>query len=90
MDCRAVEASERPALPPEYEIVWEGVRTVAEARAGHETYVRSVRAREGVVTGHVVEIEGRLWACANDDAWLRDFFAKLPGETAPQPEGDRP
>lgn len=76
MDCVAVEG--RPAIPAEHMIDWTKVTTVPQARAEHDTYVRSVRNREGVITGYVVEIEGKLWACASDDEWLRDWQKPLP------------
>ena len=42
--------------------------------------------------GYIVEQGERIFACANDAAWLRDFFARLPGEaiTEPPTEGDDP
>lgn len=76
MDC--VYIAVRPALPPEYVIDWSRVLTVPQARTEHETYVRSVRTREGVVAGYIIDIEGRYFACSNDDEWLRDFYSKLP------------
>lgn len=76
MDCEVV--GNRPAIPAEYVIDWSRVTTVPQARTEHEAFVRSVRDREGVVVGHLVTVEGRLFMCSNDAAWLRDFFAKLP------------
>lgn len=76
IDCR--EIGTRPAIPAEYVIDWAKVTTVAQARSEHEAFVRSVRTREGIVAGHVVEVEGRLFACSTDAAWLRDFFKALP------------
>lgn len=78
MDCVAVEPGQRPAIPPEYVIDWTKVTTVAQARSEHEAFVRTVRTREGVVAAYVVDIEGRLFLCASDDAWLRDFYGALP------------
>jgi hypothetical protein len=78
LDCVAVKPGDRPVIPPEYVIDWAAVTTVAQARSEHEAFVRTVRTREGVVAGYVVDIEGRLFMCASDDAWLRDFFAALP------------
>lgn len=77
MDCVAADA--RPAIPPEYVIDWSKVLTVPQARAEHEAYVRVIRSREGVVVGHLVDVEGRLFACSTDAEWLRDFFGRLPG-----------
>lgn len=76
MDCRALDG--RPTIVGEYVIDWSRVTTVPQARAEHEAYVRSVRTREGVVAGYIVEVEERLWLCASDAAWLRDFYAGLP------------
>ena len=78
MDCVAVEPGQRPAIPPEYVIDWSKVETVAQARSEHEAFVRTVRTREGVVAGYVVQVEEKLFVCASDAAWLRDFFAALP------------
>lgn len=78
MDCQAVEAEDRPAIPAEYVIDWSRVTTIPQARTEHEAYVRSVRTREGIVAGYIVELEGGLWVCASDDQWLRDFFDGLP------------
>lgn len=76
-----VAAGERPAIPPEHVIDWTKVRTVDQARAEHLRYVASIRSREGVIVGYVVRIEGRLFTCSSNAAWLRDFYAGLP--TAP-------
>lgn len=76
MDC--VAAGARPAIPGEYVIDWSKVVTVPQARTEHETFVRSVRTREGVVVGHLVNVEGRLFACSTDAEWLRDFYGRLP------------
>lgn len=78
MDCQAVRPQDRPAITAEYEIDWSRVTSVPQARSEHEAYVRSVRLREGGAAGWIVEVEGRLFACANDAAWLRDFFDGLP------------
>lgn len=75
-DCRALPG--RPAIPPEYVINWGAVTTVPQARSEHDAYVRSVRTREGIVAGHIVAIEGRLFMCASDAQWLEDFFSRLP------------
>lgn len=77
MDCVALKASDRPALPPEYWIDWAHVTTVAQARSEHEAYVRSVRTREGVTVAYIMTVEGVQFACASDAEWLRDFFGSL-------------
>lgn len=76
LDCR--EISGRPAIPPEYVIDWARVTSVPQAQTEHNAFVRSVRTREGITVGHIVAIEGRLFACASDAAWLRDFYRHLP------------
>jgi hypothetical protein len=76
---QCVAAGDRPAVPAEYVIDWSKVATVDQARAEHMKFVASVRSREGVVTGYILRIEGRLFACSNNAAWLRDFFSQLPG-----------
>lgn len=78
MDCVALTPADRPRLPPEHVIDWSAVVTVPQARSEHEAYVRSVRTREGVTVAYIVTVEGRQFACANDAAWLRDFFKRLP------------
>lgn len=71
-------AGARPAIPPEYVIDWSRVTTVEQAKAEHMAFVRSIRTREGVVAGYVVEIEGRLFICSNNAAWLRDYYSHIP------------
>lgn len=77
MEC--VAAGGRPALPAEYVIDWSKVATVDQAQAEHMKFVASVRSREGVIAGYILRIEGQLFACSNNAAWLRDFFSNLPG-----------
>lgn len=78
MDCQMIEG--RPVLPAEYQIDWSKVTTVPQAKTEHEAYVVRARERDAIVAGYIVEIEGRLWACSNDDQWLRDFFDALPDD----------
>ena len=68
----------RPTIPPEYGIDWSLVTTVEQARAEHQRYVASIRTREGVVAGYVLKVEDKLFVCANNAKWLREFFAALP------------
>lgn len=75
IDC--VAAGERPKIPAEYVIDWNSVQTVQTARSEHDAYVRTVRDREGVIGGHIVDIEGKLFACSSDDKWIRDYQAGL-------------
>lgn len=70
-----VAAGDRPAIPAEYAIDWSKVATVDQAQAEHAKYVASVRSREGVIAGYIMRIEGQLFACSNNAAWLRDFYA---------------
>jgi hypothetical protein len=72
----------RPSAPPEYQIDWSKVATVPQARAEHDKYVATVRTREGVVAGYVLNIEGRLFTCWTNMEWRRQFEANLP-----KPEG---
>lgn len=71
MDC--APAGKRPTIPPEYAIDWTKVTSVLQARQEHDKYVGSVRTREGRVAGYILEIEGQLFACSNDAAWLREW-----------------
>lgn len=71
-------APERPAIPATYSIDWSKVKTVEQARGEYEAYVRSIIARNGVVAGHIVEIEDRLFVCSNNAQWWRDYWARLP------------
>jgi hypothetical protein len=71
MDC--VYSAKRPVLPAEYQIDWKRVTTVAQAKAEHDKYVVSVRSREGIVSGYIVEVEGKYFLCSNDAEWLRDW-----------------
>lgn len=72
-------AGERPAIPPEHLIDWQSLSTLAQARSEHEKYVASVRSREGVIAGYIVKIEGQLFACSNNAAWLREWYAGTGG-----------
>lgn len=78
MDC--VKASKRPTLPPEYRIDWGRVAAapdvstaVALAKDEVAKFVATIRTREGRVAGYILEVEGELFACSNDAAWLRDW-----------------
>ena len=75
----------RPALPAEHEIDWQGVLAPADADATlkraqdeHGAYVRSVRKRNGAVAAYIVAIENRLFVCANNAQWWRDYWAARP------------
>lgn len=66
-------AGPRPKIPPEYQIDWAKVTTVAQARAEHEKYVASVRSREGVEVAYILKIEGQLYVCSSNMQWRRDY-----------------
>lgn len=66
-------APDRPVIPPEYQIDWTRISTVGVARVEHEKYVASIRAREGIVAGYLIGVEGRLFICSNNAAWLRQW-----------------
>lgn len=75
LDCRAIDREDRPALPDEHRIEWSQVETLQQAYDEHQKFVKSVRAREGIIALYIVEIEGELWACASDDLWLTEWQA---------------
>lgn len=68
----------RPKIPAEYQIDWNAVQTVQQARSEHEAYVASVRKREAIVSGYVVSTEGRLFVCSNNMQFWRDYWKGLP------------
>ena len=68
----------RPALPSEDATDWTTVGTIDEARAAHQRYVTSVRNREGIVTGYILATEGKLFVCANNMEWRRQYESRLP------------
>lgn len=68
-------AGGRPTIPPEYRIDWDRVSTAAQARSEHEKFVATLRTRERIVAGYLVQIEGRLFVCSNNAQWLREWFA---------------
>jgi len=70
-------AGDRPAIPAEYTIDWATVVTVDQARSEHMKYVASVRNREGVITGYIMRIEGKLFTCATNMQWRRTYEAEL-------------
>lgn len=80
---QCVGLSARPKIPAEYTIDWAKVgaaRTVPEAvtvaKGEVGKYVASIRTREGVIAGYILDIEGKLFACSNNAQWLREFYAK--------------
>lgn len=74
---QCVAAGERPKIPPEHQIDWQRVSTPAQARSEHDKFVATLRTRERIVAGYLVVLEGQLFACSNNAAWLRDWYSKL-------------
>lgn len=70
-------AGERPAVAPEHAIDWTTVVTVDQARAEHLRYVASIRSREGVITGYIVRLEGKLFTCHTNMEWRRSYERDL-------------
>jgi len=66
-------AGDRPAIPAEHVIDWTIVGSVEQARAEHLRYVASIRSREGIITGYIVRLEGKLFVCHTNTAWRRQF-----------------
>lgn len=75
-DCEAA-TGKRPTLPPEYRIDWSKVASVGQAKAEHDNFVNVIRGREGVVANYVLSLEGQLFQCANDAAWIREWQAGM-------------
>lgn len=77
-------AGTRPTIPPEYRVDWTRAlaaptvpAAVEEARQQHMLYVGSIRTREGVVAGYIVQLEGRHFICFNNMEWQRQFYRGL-------------
>jgi hypothetical protein len=70
-------AGTRPTLPPEHQIDWSQVRTVAAAKVEHDQFVSVLRTREGLVAGYVLKLEGNLFQCFNNAQWRREFEAGI-------------
>lgn len=73
--CEAAGA--RPSIPNEYVIDWSRVATVDQAKSEHLKYVASIRSREGVITGYIMRLEGKLFTCSTNAAWRRTFERDL-------------
>jgi hypothetical protein len=71
------QTNTRPAAPAATPIDWTRVTTVAQAKVAHGDYVRQINARDGVIAGYVLDIEGRLFRCFNNMQWRREFEAEL-------------
>lgn len=74
IDCQPATGL-RPTLPPEFVIDWARIATVPQAKAAHQNFVNVIRGREGIVSTYVLDLEGRLFECGNDAAWLREWNA---------------
>jgi hypothetical protein len=72
-------AGTRPTVPPEYQIQWQEVQTVAQAKAEHEKFIAVLRTREGIVAGYILSLEGKLFVCRNNMIWRRDYEAGIGG-----------
>lgn len=68
----------RPQIPPEYQIDWSKVVTVEAARGEHDAFVRTLRTREGLIAGHIVQIEGNWFSCWSTVKWHADYNGALP------------
>lgn len=75
IDCQPATGL-RPTLPPEFAIDWTRVATVPQAKSAHQNFVNVIRGREGIVSTYVLDLEGRLFECGNDAAWLREWNAE--------------
>jgi len=81
VDCTVLDG--RPTVPKEYVIDWTRVQDVAQAEAEHKSFVTRLREREKIIggsDGYIVQLEGRLFVCANDALWIRNYLSRLPGE----------
>lgn len=76
IDCQAA-TGKRPKLPPEYSIDWTKVASVGQAKAEFDNFKLALRGREKIVSDYVLTLEGELFQCANDDAWLREREAEI-------------
>lgn len=82
LQCAAAPA--RPNVPPEYKVDWTRALAAANVRDAvglamqeHMRFVQTLRTREGLVTGYIVAIEGQLFVCSNNAAWLRDWYKTI-------------
>lgn len=75
IDCEAA-TGKRPVLSPEYKIDWSKVASVGQAKREHDLFVSVIRGREKTVATYVLTLEGDLFQCANDAAWLREWNAE--------------
>lgn len=67
----------RPDIPAEEPIDWGAIRTVEEARDAYARFLATVRTREGIIAGYVLQLEGKLFVCFNNMEWRRQWEAEL-------------
>lgn len=70
-------AGERSAVPAEQPPRWDTIDRVDQARESHERYVASVRSRELILVNYIVATEAKLFACATNAEWLRNFYSDI-------------
>jgi hypothetical protein len=68
---------DRPALPSTHTIDWGAVETVEQAQFEHDAYVASILDRNGIVTGYILDLEGRLFTCWNNMQWQNEYYDGL-------------
>lgn len=80
-------AGTRPTVPSEYKIDWEIVgqapnvpEAVRLAQLETAKFVGTLRTREGIVAGYILNLEDHLFVCFNNMRWQREFYAGLPDE----------
>lgn len=76
--CERRTGDNRPAIPPAYVVDWSRVQTVDQARSEHDSYVRSIVDRNGVISGYIVTLEGVNFTCWNNMEWQRHYYDALP------------
>ena len=74
---QCVSAGTRPIIPPEAVIDWSKVLTVPQSHSEHDRFVASVRTREGVVAKYVLDTESKLFLCASNAQWMKDWYAGM-------------
>lgn len=78
-------AGTRPPITPDHLMNWQFVgmaatipEAVERAKAEHQKFVAQKNERERIVATYVLLVEDRLFLCANNAQWLREFYAGLP------------
>lgn len=83
-------AGTRPKIAPEYQIDWGKVaaapdvaHAVEAAKGEVGKLIATIRTREGVVAGYVLDLEGKHFVCVNNIQTQLDFWKGLaPGGSA--------